>query len=433
MPGSPVLPYDQRLADKLVELGRLNVWQAKQLLEGRSKFNLGPYWIIDYLGRGGMGQVFKAQHDVLERVVAVKVLPRGKSTPEAIANFKREIHAQAKLDHPHLVRALDAGEDGNVHYLVTEYVPGTDLRKWVRSNGPLSMHEGAGVIAQVAAGLDYAHEQGMVHRDVKPGNVLVTPEGRAKLSDLGLAGPLQGGAENDPRFGRIVGTADYVSPDHIEAPWNPAPAWDIYSLGCTLYYAVTGKVPFPGGTTADKVRAHLELRPLDPRRLNPRLSDQFVEIMADMMAKNPAERIPTAAEVMARLAPWTAVPLSVSAPGRSAKFVDPVIATPPGVKASVSATSYTVTREIVALDDMDSTFPELPDLSPLQREQSSQLSQTTHPLASANEQTHSRLDVTRRNSGLQTAAFSPAAVLVAFPLVVVGTVLALWWVSRLLF
>jgi serine/threonine protein kinase len=307
-PESEDAPTDEQLAETLVELGRLNLWQSMQLLEGRSKFNLGPYWMIDSIGRGGMGQVFKAQHEVLGRVVAVKVLPRNKSTPASIANFMREIRVLAKLDHPNLVRALDAGEDGNVYYLVTEYVPGTDLRKLIRRNGPMDMPAAASVVSQVAAGLQHAHEQGLVHRDVKPGNVLVTPDGHAKLSDLGLAGPLGGDAENDPRFGKIVGTADYLSPDHIQSPWNPTPAWDVYSLGCTLYYAVTGKVPFPGGTTADKVRAHRELRPLDPRRLNPELSVPFVEVLAEMMAKGPADRIPTVEAVIDRLAPWEGSP-----------------------------------------------------------------------------------------------------------------------------
>jgi eukaryotic-like serine/threonine-protein kinase len=154
----------------------------------------------------------------------------------------------------------------------------------------------------VAEGLEYAHGQGIVHRDVKPGNVLVSPEGEAKLSDLGLAGPLAGESEADPRFGRVVGTADYLSPDQVLDPRHPAPAWDIYSLGCTLYYAVTGKVPFPGGTTVDKARAHCELRPLDPRRLNSRLTAEFVEVMADMMAKEPAERLASAVAVRERLA-----------------------------------------------------------------------------------------------------------------------------------
>jgi serine/threonine protein kinase len=303
-PNAP--PSDKQLADRLVETGQLNAWQAKQLLDGRTKFNLGPNVIVDSIGQGGMGQVFKARRGKEGLIVAVKVLPRDKSTPEAIDNFAREIKALASLHHPRLVAALDAGEDGNVHYLVTEYVPGMDLRKLVRNEGPLSMAAAASILSQVAEGLEYAHSKGIVHRDVKPGNVLVSPEGEAKLSDLGLAGRLEGAEENDPRHGKIVGTADYLSPDHVRDPWKPAPAWDIYSLGCTLYYAVTGKVPFPGGTTADKARAHCELRPLDPRRLNPRLSAEFVEVLADMMAKEPAQRISSAREVIARLKPFLA-------------------------------------------------------------------------------------------------------------------------------
>ena len=286
-------PTDQELSEKIVELGLLNAWQAKQLLDGRTKFTLGSYRIIDSLGQGGMGHVFKAEDPILKRVVAIKVLPRDKSTPEAIANFTREIQALSSLNHPKLVRAVDAGNDGNVNFLVTEYVPGSDLRKLVRRNGPLSMEAAANIISQVAEGLHHAHQQGIVHRDVKPGNVLVTPEGDAKLSDLGLAGPMySSNADQDPRYGKIVGTADYLSPDHILSPWNPVPAWDIYSLGCTLYYAVTGKVPFPGGTTSDKARAHCSLKPLDPRRLNHQLSDAFVDVVADMMAKDPAQRVP---------------------------------------------------------------------------------------------------------------------------------------------
>jgi len=297
-------PTDQQLADRLVEMEKLNQWQAIQLLAGRTKFNLNKYWIVDSLGQGGMGQVFQGKHSVTGRIVAIKVLPLSKSTPEAIENFARESRVLASLDDKHLVRAIDADQDGNVYYLVTEYVPGSDLRKLVRDEGPLTMQAAAKIIIQVARGLQHAHEEGLIHRDVKPGNVLVTPEGNAKLSDLGLAGPLEGNAENDPRYGKIVGTADYISPDHIQSPWDPTPAWDIYSLGCTLYWAVTGSVPFPGGTTAEKARAHCELRPLDPRRLNRGLSMQFVDIMADMMAKDPAERTGSLQEVIDNLRPW---------------------------------------------------------------------------------------------------------------------------------
>ncbi len=296
---------DEDLAAKIVALGLLNPWQAKQLLDGKTKFTLGQYRIVDSLGQGGMGHVFKAEDPILKRMVAIKVLPRDRTTPEAIANFTREITALSSLSHPKLVRAVDAGSDGNVNYLVTEYVPGADLRKLVRRNGPLNMEAAANIISQVAEGLQHAHQQGIVHRDIKPGNVLVTPEGDAKLSDLGLAGPMTNPAEDDPRHGKIVGTADYLSPDHIQSPWDPKPAWDIYSLGCTLYYATTGKVPFPGGTTADKARAHCTMKPLDPRRLNHQLTDPFVDLIADMMAKDPAQRISTAAEVVERLAPWS--------------------------------------------------------------------------------------------------------------------------------
>jgi len=327
-PGAP--PSDRQLADRLVETGQLNAWQAKQLLDGRTKFNLGPYFIIDSIGQGATGQVFKARHEKIGRIVAVKVLPRDKSTPEAIANFTHEIRALASLDHPRLVAALDAGQDGNVYYLVTEYVPGTDLRKLVRREGPLSMSAAARIIAQVAEGLEHAHAQGIVHRDVKPGNVLVSQGGEVKLSDLGLAGPLTSTAETDPRHGKIAGTADYLSPDQIRDPWKPTPAWDIYSLGCTLYYAVTGKVPFPGGTTADKARAHCELRPLDPRRLNPRLSTEFTEVMADMMAKETAKRLASAREVRVRLEPFLPV-RSTAAAGVAppATSLSPLCTAPP--------------------------------------------------------------------------------------------------------
>jgi serine/threonine protein kinase len=321
-------PTDKQLADRLVETGKLNLWQAKQLLDGQTKFTLGPYRIIDSIGQGGMGQVFKAEHNVLGRVVAIKVLPRAKSTPEAIENFTREIQALASLDHKNLVEAIDAGHDGNVHYMVTEYVPGSDLHKLVRRQGPLDMQTAARIICDVAEGLHHAHQQGLIHRDVKPGNVLVMPDGHAKLSDLGLAGPVDADKNTDPRFGKIVGTSDYISPDHIKSPWDPTPLWDIYSLGGTLYYAVTGSVPFPGGSTADKARAHQEFRPLDPRRLNPALSSGFVDVMADMMAKDPAQRIPSAREVMARLSPWATGPWSMPSPATRPPLAPPPVRMP---------------------------------------------------------------------------------------------------------
>jgi eukaryotic-like serine/threonine-protein kinase len=296
-------PDDDSLAAKLVELGLLTSYQAAQLRDGRTKLNLGPYLVTDYIDKGGMGQVYKAVHKVMGRICAVKVLPLHKSTPDSIRNFMREIRTQAQLDHPNLVRAFDAGQDGRVHYLVTEYIPGTDLRRLVRSQGPLTLRQAASVVMQAAVGLEYAHTRGLIHRDIKPGNILVTPEGVAKVSDLGLAGFIHE-ADSDPLLGKIVGTPDYLAPELIENANLVSHVSDIYALGCTLYYAVTGKVPFPGGSTAEKLRRHRLETPWHPRRFNPEISEEFVEIIADMMEKDPGSRIQTAAEVAARLEPW---------------------------------------------------------------------------------------------------------------------------------
>ncbi|MFP6673681.1 MAG: serine/threonine-protein kinase [Pirellulaceae bacterium] len=298
-----LLAADDQLAAKLVDLGVITPYQSAQLQAGRTKLNLGPYQVTDYIDKGGMGQVYKAEHDVMGRVVAVKVLPLDKATPEAIENFRREVRTQAQLDHPHLVAAFDAGRDGRVHYLVTEYIPGTDLRRLVRTNGPLPMHQAAGIIMQASRGLAYAHQRGLIHRDVKPGNILVTPNGIAKVSDLGLAGFIHD-ADNDPLAWKIVGTPDYLAPERIENPGAGSSISDIYSLGCTVYYTVTGKVPFPGGSPKEKARRHREETPWHPRRFNPDLTDEFVEIIEDMMAKDPLQRIQSAGEVATRLEPF---------------------------------------------------------------------------------------------------------------------------------
>src|SRR5687768_2073279 len=208
---------DSRIANRLVEMGILTPFQATQIKAGRTKFALGPYVVTDSLGQGGMGQVFKGVHQVMGRECAIKVLPLHKATPDAITNFMREIRTQAQLDHPNLVRAYDAGRESNTHYLVVEFVPGVDLRRLIRTQGRLTQRQAASVILQAARGLDYAHKRGLVHRDVKPGNILVTSEGLAKVSDLGLAGFIYD-AENDPRAGKIVGTADYLAPEQITRP-----------------------------------------------------------------------------------------------------------------------------------------------------------------------------------------------------------------------
>ncbi len=294
---------DKLLAEKLIALGLVTRYQGDQLLQGRTRFNLSSYVITDFIGRGGMGDVFKAVHPLMGREVAVKVLTRARATPEAEANFHREIRLQAKLDHPNLVRAHDAGHDGNVYYLVVEFVPGTDLRRLVRNEKKLDMQQAATVIMQAAMALEHAHSQGLIHRDVKPGNLLVTPDGHTKVSDLGLAGFMNEG-QNDPRAGKIVGTADYIAPELYKSPSSVSPVSDIYSLGCTLYYAITGKVPYPGGSTREKLERHCNDVPLHPQRFNETISEEFVEVIADMMEKDPAKRMQTAAEAVERLSVW---------------------------------------------------------------------------------------------------------------------------------
>jgi serine/threonine protein kinase len=403
---------DERLAAQLVAMGRLNHWQVEQLKRGRSKFNLGPYQVIDSIGQGGMGQVFRAEHTMMGRTVAIKVLPRYKSTPVAIASFTREIRAQAQMDHENLVRAFDAGHDGNVYFLVTECVPGSDLRKYVRLRGRLSMAEAATIISQAATGLGHAHGRGLIHRDVKPGNLLVTTTGHTKVSDLGLAGFLGDDDEDDPRWGKIVGTADYLAPEQIVTPKDITPACDVYSLGCTLYYAVTGKVPFPGGTIRDKARRHCEEAPLNPKRINPELSDEFVEVVAAMMDKNPVGRIQTMAEVVERLKPWATDSVTPGEEGESS-----------GV-----ATHFDPSEQLPGpiVDTSLSFLGDEPSGGSL-----SQISQRTDPLSAAAQDTMP--DVERRRPILREEHDFPLSIVLAvlLPIVLAAAVLVINLLLRL--
>jgi serine/threonine protein kinase len=307
--------WDQAVADILVERGTLTRFQATQMLAGRRKLTLGQYRILDVLGQGGMGQVFRAEHTMMGREVAVKVLPRTKSTPDTEAAFRREIRMLGRLDHPNLVRALDAGHDGKVYYLVTELVDGVDLRKQVLKYGTLDEVAAASVISQVARGLSYAHGEGLVHRDVKPGNILVTPAGIAKLLDVGLAGSVL--ESESTRLGRIVGTMDYMAPEQIRSPDTVGPAADVYGLGCTLYFALAGQVPFPGGTRQEKARRQLTETPVPIQRFSPGVSDAFCRVVEAMMEKDPVQRIGTPEAVIDWLRPWT--PDAPVAMGRRAR------------------------------------------------------------------------------------------------------------------
>jgi serine/threonine protein kinase len=300
---APPAEWDQALADRMVQDKLLTPFQAREILAGRKRFRLGQYTVLDEVARGGMGQVFRAEHAMMGREVAIKVLPRAKATPESEAAFRREMRMLGRLDHENLVRAFDAGYDAMVYYLVTELVPGLDLKRHIQKDGPLDERAAASVIAQAARGLAHAHEQGLVHRDVKPGNLLVMPDGRVKVLDLGLAGSQI--EEESSRLGRVVGTMDYIAPEQIRTPDDVGPSADVYALGCTLYYLVSGQVPFPGGTRREKMQRHLYEVPPPIRQLVPTLSTGFSRVLESMMVKDPAERIRTAGEVVDRLRPWT--------------------------------------------------------------------------------------------------------------------------------
>lgn len=295
--------WDRAVADIHVRKRELTKFQSRELLAGRSRFHLGPYVVFDELGRGGMGQVFKAEHLFMGRHVAIKVLPRAKATPESEAAFQREMRILGRLQHENIVQALDAGYDAMVYYLVTELVSGLDLRKQVVKYGPLSDLAAASVIAQAAQGLAYAHAQGIVHRDVKPGNLLVRKDGRVKVLDLGLAGSML--EEESMRLGRVVGTMDYIAPEQIRSADTVGPTADIYALGCTLYFALSGQRPFPGGTAREKQQRHLHETPRPIRDIAGGVSTEMARLVEGMMVKLPSDRIQSMTEVVERLRAWT--------------------------------------------------------------------------------------------------------------------------------
>lgn len=366
---------DDAIGRRLVELELLNPWQVEQLKLGRTKFSLGPYRIVDAIGRGGMGHVFMAEHEILGRIEALKVLPRNKTTAETIAKFRHEIRIQAQLDHPNLVRVHFADREGDTYYFVTEFVPGTDLRKLIRRLGPLSHQAAALIMQQAAEGLEHAHRRGLVHRDIKPGNLLVTPEAVVKVIDLGLAWFLEAdihAAKEGDRL-KIVGTADYLAPETIRDPGVIVPVSDIYSMGCTLYYAVTGKVPFPGGNPAEKMQRHLHEQPLPPEQLRPDLPSGFVELIAEMMAKDPKQRPPSAGAVAQRLQRFA----SEDAIAELAHAVTQVQLQPREPRSHRQAESPHL-EDTLTFDDPPTSGVDLPSRSSSQR---------TAPLASATAET----------------------------------------------
>lgn len=293
---------------RLVEAGLLSGWQCEKLLEGRHKgFFVGKYKLLDHLGTGGMSSVYLAEHLLMQRRVAIKVLPRAKVQDASyLARFHREAQAVAALDHRNIVRAYDVDNDGDVHYLVMEYVEGRDLLVVVRERGPLDYPLVADYIRQAADGLAHAHEAGLIHRDVKPANLLVDAAGVVKLLDLGLArftgedlASLT--LANDEN---VLGTADYLAPEQAIDSHHVDTRADIYSLGCTVYYLLAGHPPFPDGTLPQRLMMHQKDPPPSIHKDRPDAPDDLVKTCLWMMGKKPDDRPQSAAEVSQLMADW---------------------------------------------------------------------------------------------------------------------------------
>jgi serine/threonine protein kinase len=271
------------------------------------------YDLLGPIASGGMGVIYKALQLRLNRLVAIKVIrPERLSSESAVRRFEREARIAARLAHPHIVPVFDANQTEHIHYLVMEYVEGTDLAKAVKENGPLSVEKACTCIRQAALGLQHAFEKGLVHRDLKPGNLILAADGSVKLLDLGLARLREPDEEdrsdsNLTQAGSVLGTPDYMAPEQVEDPHRADIRSDLYSLGCTLYYLLTGQVAFPGGSMIQKLDRHRwQPAPL-VASLRPDVPADVAAIVARLLAKKPQDRFQTPVELASVLQPFAEV------------------------------------------------------------------------------------------------------------------------------
>ena len=307
--GAQPAPNPARLLDGLVDAHLLTRFQADRLGAGKYKgFVLGSYTILDRLGAGGMGQVFLAEHAAMRRFVALKVLP-GNVYEDDIARerFFREARAAATLDHPNIVRVFDMNREGKLLYLVMEYVEGASLQTIIEKDGKRSIAAAASYAHQMALGLQHAHERGLVHRDIKPGNTLVDRAGVARLLDLGL---VRSESDGDSKLtsnigGRsILGTVDYLAPEQALDSSNVDIRADIYSLGATLYFLLAGHPVFPEGRAGQKLMWQQWRDPTPIDSVRPEVPATLAAIVHRALAKKREDRFQTPAELADALAPW---------------------------------------------------------------------------------------------------------------------------------
>jgi hypothetical protein len=300
----------QELIELLCRRGMLTRFQAGALCDKKiRRLVLGNYALLDPLGQGGMGRVYRAKHLRMDRTVAIKLLPKSATkSPWAVKCFQRELRAAAKLSHPNIVMAHDADEADGVHFLVMEYIDGQDLGSLVAKNGPLTVTDAVNYLLQTAHGLEYAHDKGIIHRDIKPANLLLDKSGNIKILDMGLAhvndGEIAsdlGKTENSDNSGHVMGTLEYMSPEQALDPNLASPQSDIYCLGCTLYYLLIGRLPFKCDTAAQKILAHRDQPVPSLRDKRSDVPDSLERIFRRMMAKNPLDRQQSAAELIDQL------------------------------------------------------------------------------------------------------------------------------------
>jgi serine/threonine protein kinase len=302
-----------KLAGLMVRDGLLTHFQAEQFLLGKwRRFTIGKYKVLERLGSGGMGSVYLCEHKFMRRRVAVKVLPAAKAEdPSSLERFYREARAAAALDHPNIVRAYDIDQDENLHFLVMEYVDGASLQEIVKKFGPLNILRACHYIRQAAIGLQHAHESGLVHRDIKPGNLLVDRGGTLKVLDMGLARFFHD--EEDILTKKydenVLGTADYLAPEQALDSHSVDIRADVYSLGSTFYFCLTGSPPFSEGTVAQKLIWHQTRQPKPVRSQRPEVPEALAAVLEKMMAKDVGQRYQTPAAVVEALTSWTTLPI----------------------------------------------------------------------------------------------------------------------------